>query len=87
MMNQQSLFISKTGKRQSSQYSNDSKNLIKSRNFFTLKPSNSASNNSQILSQNQSQTKYKGLSLLLNQNNSSNFEKKPIFRITSVSQN
>ena len=87
MSNQQSLFISKTGKRQSSQYSNDSKNLIKSRNFFTLKPSNSASSNSQILSQNQTQTKYKGLSLLLNQNNISNFDKKPIFRITSVSQN
>ena len=67
-MNLQNLFLSKTVKRNSQ---NDSRSLIKSRSFFTAKPT-------------QSQSKYKGLSFVVNNNAS---EKKPVFRITSVSQN
>lgn len=72
-MNQQNLFLSKTVRRNPP---SDSRNLIKSRSFFTSKPT-------------QSQSKYKGLNICINSNsiNNSINEKKPVFRITSVSQN
>ena len=53
-MNLQNLFLSKNVKRNSQ---NDSRSLIKSRSFFTAKPT-------------QSQSKYKGLNFVVNNNQS-----------------
>lgn len=66
-INQQNLFLNKSVKRNPA---NDSKTFIKGKSFFTAKS-------------NQSQSRYKGLNLVIN---NSLLERKPVFRITSVSQ-